>query len=785
MALVIGILLFSGCTNPFDSKPEEARGNFGRVEVQVGSAARTLQPVLAFSKYEIAFSGPTGASHDTVTITTGTSTTVEDLTPGAWTITVTAFSGEGDAAKKAAQGSVAVTVTAGKTETAVITLLPYTGEGAAKGTLSYTVAYPAGLESGTLVITQDGTAVENGTINILDSTKNPGNLDLAAGQYKMQIRLKDKGELTAGRTEALHIYPGLTTDANYTFTGADFVAFAEVGDVTVAGTAKLDTDGTAVQAEVKISLYNESFTGAIKNDDLSKWITNLPKDLSAKAKDNVSEGGTEITLVMSGTPTAGSTAEIVITIPGEALSSGNALTVRSNAEAKFAIGLPAATAAVGNVALGVEADKPLTGSVTLTLTNETFKVISANADLTTWFTGLPETLTAKAQTAVTAGDNTLTVAINGTPTEVLPSTKLAITIPAAFLSRGEDLAVTPNDNATLTVSENTLAGVYIVGTPNGESQPDYSYIYPSETYVLKYTKAGDYVGPQYILQNEDTSKRLTWEAIVFSDNGDVHRAGRRQTGAGPNTGTYQYQKNDEDIIEFSNGASNISNPPLIVVDGDTVHVVARPTNSTTRYWKITNKTASSATEIPAITVSGVVMSGDYLYIGGALNGKAAYVKYPKNGGSAEEKSLSDQTGQVTAITVSGDSIYLAGMDSSVDDVTQHCYYWKVKISDDSKDKIEVDTTAGSSVAGIAVSGDTVYLAGTKSSKAVYWKASSGTPTSYDLPDGTSGKNIVLDGTDLYITGYNQDYWKVNTVTGSIDPKVPVSDFSIITGIAVR
>jgi hypothetical protein len=344
MALITGLLIFAGCSVPLEGKPkiESPRGNRGLVTVQVGGAsARTLQPELGFSRYDLAFTGL--ETHAPETLEGRTSATVL-LAAGQRTINVTAFAGSGAGAKKAAVGSATVTVRANGSETVAISLAPYAETDAEAGTLAYTVSYPAGLASGTLAITTPtGTALADGTVDLLAAAS--GNLDVPAGQYKLQIRLTDGAGLVAGRTEVLHIYPTLTTTANYAFTDADFVAFAEADDVTVSGTVELDNGGAPVNADVAITLYNDSFkTAFMTADNLSGWTSNLPEGLSAAPKAAVAKDAREITLAISGNPAAPSDEELSITIPVAALNSNEAITVRSNPNAKFAIGLPAASA---------------------------------------------------------------------------------------------------------------------------------------------------------------------------------------------------------------------------------------------------------------------------------------------------------------------------------------------------------------------------------------------------------------------------------------------------------
>jgi hypothetical protein len=842
MALVIGILVFSGCTNPFDSKPEEARGNFGRVEVQVGSAARTLQPVeLKFDKYEIAFSGPTGASHDTETLT-GTSTAV-DLVPGAWTITVTAFSGEGDAAKKAAQGSAAVTVTAGASVTAAITLLPYTGEGAAKGTLSYTVDYPAGLESGTLVITQDGTAVENGTINILDSTKKEGTLSLAAGQYKMQIRLKDKGELTAGRTEALHIYPGLTTAATYTFTNADFVAFAEVGDVTVAGTATWDSGEAATSAEVTITVYNDSFADAILVDeDLSGWITNLPNGLSAMPQTAVDAGGTAITALITGQATEASDAELVITIPADALGSGNALTVRSNPDAKFAIGWPAASvAAAKNGDLTGQQGRPLSQTITFTLTNERFTAIPANTNLSEWFTGLPEGVGA-AVSAVSTDNKTLTVTLSGTPAATgTGNITTAAAIPVGYLSRGEALELKPVTVA-YTITENSITGVYIVGATGAANASAVGKYW-------KYNKAKGEVTVDNTLGNG--AYRGYYDDVALLGD-DVHLGGRYYEGGSTYPKAVYTKNGTERVLTLAPAETNrvFTSPPVMAVapDGEVymASLTAGP-SAPGSYWKVTdgddNPVAIELENITRSYVYGIAVDNDFIYIAGWSrdDSRGSTLRCPivwKYNRSTGLHETTLEVGDYIATTAAGVVFLIGGI--AVDDAyihlagyqkgnegtpVEHMKYIKLDKSSGTKVAEYMDPSESESQANaITLSGGQVYIAGhwkkpdgegtnqKFGTYAGYWKGSDSNFTWYNISNQSEigletstivdeGLAVAVDGTDVYVAGYTQTitsehkvevdsyqpvYWKHSgSGPATVVPLAEKKGYGRAVGIAVR
>ena len=118
--------------------------------------------------------------------------------------------------------------------------------------------------------------------------------------------------------------------------GATPVISAAVGNVTVNGTV-----GTAItETQVAVDLTNDTFESNLSGN----WITNLPAGLSQ----SVSYGGTTRAIItISGTPTAASTEQIVITIPEDQLIVNTEdLTVTANADAKFNIMAPTYTVTI-------------------------------------------------------------------------------------------------------------------------------------------------------------------------------------------------------------------------------------------------------------------------------------------------------------------------------------------------------------------------------------------------------------------------------------------------------
>lgn len=343
MILAVGILTLTGCNNLLADRPASAdtggdTGSFGRFTITTGEEtnARTLVPAsLTFTKYVVSFSSGPETKAD-VTFQPLDPKTVT-LATGSWTITLTAYTGTGAAEKAAARGSKAVTIAAGDNGAHAITLKPY-GETGATGTFTYSVTLtsPATIDSSELTISAVNTATSLHTVDVTTAADRIGSKQLDAGQYLLNIWVKKDGNQT-GRTEVLHIYPGLTTAASYTFSNADIyrAASASAANVTLSGTA-----GTAgVTGDVVITLTNETFADAIlEDDDVTPWFTGLPAGLTAEAKTDAAAGSSSITIAITGTPGSSSAAPLSISIPATVLiTSTAALAVTANPAAKFAI----------------------------------------------------------------------------------------------------------------------------------------------------------------------------------------------------------------------------------------------------------------------------------------------------------------------------------------------------------------------------------------------------------------------------------------------------------------
>ncbi|AEF81949.1 fibronectin type III domain-containing protein [Leadbettera azotonutricia] len=229
---ILLLLCLAGCENPFTQKPfvpESSSQGYVAVHFETPQEVygentgeggeRTLYPELpAFTKYELSFSnGP--EARPPFTVQPGSNTVIE-LAVGSWTITAIAYSGSEGSYTEAARGSASpVTISAGNTSVADISLTPSAG---GIGFFNYTVNLPSGAAGNIVITNPEGGMVNGGNITLNNSAVN-GTLNLLSGQYIMSLILTLNGK-RSGRTEILHVYPNLTSRAAYTFSEFDFRA---------------------------------------------------------------------------------------------------------------------------------------------------------------------------------------------------------------------------------------------------------------------------------------------------------------------------------------------------------------------------------------------------------------------------------------------------------------------------------------------------------------------------------------------------------------------------------
>ncbi|MDR1786966.1 MAG: leucine-rich repeat domain-containing protein [Treponema sp.] len=230
LAAALALLAAAGCKSPLEDAPTGGTGASGVLVLSIAGAetgARTLAPNLSagIARCELTFTGPEGKTHEAVTVTGGSASVT--LGTGQWTVTATGYAGTGESERAAARGSAEVTITDGGSAAASITLKPVTdGE---QGTFSWNVTGANMINTATLALTAYPSGAVEGWTTVDLKTTPSGTFNLAAGYYIAAFTLTRTvgGTSVAARTEILHIYPGLTTEAAYTFTADDFQRFGQ------------------------------------------------------------------------------------------------------------------------------------------------------------------------------------------------------------------------------------------------------------------------------------------------------------------------------------------------------------------------------------------------------------------------------------------------------------------------------------------------------------------------------------------------------------------------------
>jgi hypothetical protein len=230
--ILAGLVLLSGCSNLF-SPPGQPQQNGGlTISVADGDAgARTLYPgTPVFTKYVLSFS----SGHADVTISSGTTTVIEDLDPGAYTVTAKGYVMLNEVETEAASGTGTINYPNDKTLSITISAKD-TGS---NGLFKYSVVFPAAkVDTATMKLVKfAGGGTPAGFPVNLKSEPASGQVALAPGYYLLTIELRNKYQ-QAGHTDIVHIYSGMETELPaYTFAESDFVDFIKLsGTLTVTG----------------------------------------------------------------------------------------------------------------------------------------------------------------------------------------------------------------------------------------------------------------------------------------------------------------------------------------------------------------------------------------------------------------------------------------------------------------------------------------------------------------------------------------------------------------------
>ena len=219
LVLLTILLLFISCMNFFQPSKKDT-GSIRVLITEKLSASKSLLPSLDMTpaSYTIKGSGPAGASFTQKV--TGTSATISNLVAGAWSIIVEAYNGDASPTL-IGSGTGTVAVTAGKTESLGITVIPLSGN----GSLSLTVSWPSGVLSSptveaSLTPTTGGSAQSLSFTIIADNSASYSS-DFIAGYYTLSLCLKDGGVVVGGKTDTVRIIKGELTTGSYTFSSVN------------------------------------------------------------------------------------------------------------------------------------------------------------------------------------------------------------------------------------------------------------------------------------------------------------------------------------------------------------------------------------------------------------------------------------------------------------------------------------------------------------------------------------------------------------------------------------
>jgi hypothetical protein len=267
-ALILAALLAAACSNIFEEPAQKANMAAGRgtARISIGgrtAGGRTLLPDHLALHYVAEFTK--GGDSVPAVIGNGTNADVA-LDEGAWDLTVRGYLTQDDAENNpdypvitgAAGGPVEIK--SGGITPVTVTLTPPPAEGG-EGWVGFTLVFPdtvtqAGLTATALL---DTPASALGQVDLLGAayrTDNgsKGQLDLAAGYYRLKYTLETSDGLALARTMVVHVYNGLVTPLVETFEAGDFTeAFVPVSGIDGAPDANLAFGGTINLGTAKVT----------------------------------------------------------------------------------------------------------------------------------------------------------------------------------------------------------------------------------------------------------------------------------------------------------------------------------------------------------------------------------------------------------------------------------------------------------------------------------------------------------------------------------------------------
>jgi hypothetical protein len=310
---VVAASLVASCDSTVQLVPKSKMG-YATVACTKGTGVKTIAPTLdmAASTYDVTFSrtGYTSRSLASQTTQSLASTSVE-LNPGAWQVAVQAYNA---AATKIGEGSTTVTIRAGETTSANVTVSILSGTGTLSLSADWsTIAGSIGTPSLTGVLTPtSGTAITlpASAFTISGSTASYASSAIPSGSYTLTLILLNGANEASRATDAVQILAGQTAS------GTVSILKAENGSIGITITTNLPSAVTyAFNPSSGSTIAAGASIAATPSGAVSSYSWYLDGALSSTT--------TTGTYTTSGTLAAGTYYLTVIGLSGSYLSSGS------------------------------------------------------------------------------------------------------------------------------------------------------------------------------------------------------------------------------------------------------------------------------------------------------------------------------------------------------------------------------------------------------------------------------------------------------------------------------
>jgi hypothetical protein len=325
LLLVSSLVVMTGCQQMFNSS---SGGKTGSVVLKVpgDSGARTILPPaasIAVASYSVSGSGPSGATL-AATAESASPFTVSGLSAGSWTLTVNGLDASGAAI---ASGTASVTVTAGQTASASVTLLPLSGTGTFTLSASWDSTVTVSTVSGTITPVGGTATAFTGTIS--GSTASYSIATLSAGSYTLVLNATTSGSKSLSWIYALRVYKGLTSTLAPAFTLTDFI-----GTASSTSTANL----TINPATVTGGTVGTSYSFTLTETNVPSGVTQVTFAWNFGDGSSTATGSATATVTNSQASTTISHSFTTQSSFGLSVTASNGTTVLASATAPIVIG---------------------------------------------------------------------------------------------------------------------------------------------------------------------------------------------------------------------------------------------------------------------------------------------------------------------------------------------------------------------------------------------------------------------------------------------------------------